>query len=224
MSSAAAAPLDPVSIGYKIKVKSARFDATLGRIETSLNTTESGYKIDTVTKFQGLASIIGGSNLRESCEFSVEDGRAVPRKYEGGRIKSKSSDYQVNFDWQNQKLSFNDEDALDMPQGYVVDICSLWFAMAIMRGEGLKDELLYSIDGKNKRIRGFRFRSLEDDTIETKIGTKEVLKLVLERDFRPDRTTTFWLSKEDQYLPLRAQEKRKSRTTTFSVEKLEPLN
>ena len=88
MSNAIAEPLDPVTIGYKIKMQSKRFgNATLGRIETSLNTTESGYRLEVVTRFQGMATIISGSNLRESCEFTVQDDRIVSQHYEGGRIK-----------------------------------------------------------------------------------------------------------------------------------------
>ena len=223
MPSAKAAPLDPVSIGYKIQMQSERFgNATLGRIQTSLNPTDSGYKIESVTKFQGMATIISGSNLRESCEFSLEGDRAVSQLYEGGKIKS--TDYNVGFDWENRKLNFNDDEAIDMPVGYVVDNCAVWFAMSLRRGEGLQDELIYVVDGKQKRIRGFRFRSLDEETIDTKIGEKEAIKLVLGRHFRPNRTLTFWFSKEDQYLPLKMQEKRKSRTTTFSIETLEMLN
>lgn len=223
MANAMAEPLEPVAIRYKIQLQSERFgNATLGRIQTSVSTTDSGYQIDSVTKFQGMATIFSGSNLRESCEFTLEGGRAIPQKYEGGKIKS--TDYVVGFDWQNRKLSFDEEEPQDMPEGYVVDNCAMWFAMALMRGEGLEEELVYVVDGKKRRIRSFRFKSLEDDTIETKIGEKEVLKLVLERDLRPERTITFWLSKEDQYVPLQMQEKRESRTTTFSVETLEKLN
>ena len=165
---------------------------------------------------------IFSSNIRETCEFTLEEGRAIPQKYEGGGVKS--TDYNVGFDWQNRKLKFDNEEAFDMPEGYVVDNCALWFAMALMRGQNLQEKVVYVVDGKTKRIRGFRFKSLEDETIETKIGEKEVIKLVLERDLRPDRTVTFWLSKNDQYLPLQIQEKRKSRTTTVSVETLEKLN
>ena len=83
---------------------------------------------------------------------------------------------------------------------------------------------MYVVDGKKKRIRGFKQRSSEPVTINTKLGEKEAIKLVLERELRPDRTLTFWLSPEDQYLPLKIQESRKSRTTTFEVETLELLN
>ncbi len=217
------APLDPVSISYKIQMESERFgNATLGRIETKLTTTDSGYQIDSVTKFQGMATIISGSNLREQCEFKLEEGRAITHRYEGGRIKA--FDYKVGFDWENRKIDYNSQESVNMPIGYVVDNCSMWFAMALTRGEGLKDELVYVVDGKKRRVRGFKFRSLEDEVIDTVVGQKPVLKLVLERELRSDRTITFWLSKEDQYIPLRMQEKRKSRTTTFSVNSMEKLN
>jgi len=218
-----ATALQPVSISYTIGLESSKFgDARVGKIKTTLSTTESGYAIESVTRFQGMAAIISGSNHQEACEFEVRDGRAVTQRYSGGRIGR--VDYEVGFDWDNRKIDFSEKKSLDMPQGYIVDNCIMWFDAALLKGDGLGDTPLYSIDGKKNRIRGFKQRSSEIEVIETRLGKKEAIKFVLERELRPDRTLTFWLSPEDQYLPLRIRESRKSRTTTFEVESLELTN
>ena len=69
-------------------------------------------------------------------------------------------------------------------------------------------------------VTDFELRSTNDEVISTKLGEKQVTKVVFERELRPGRTLTFWLSNDDEYLPLRMQESRKSRTTTFEVTKL----
>jgi len=109
---------------------------------------------------------------------------------------------------------------LDMPQGYVVDNCIMWFATALLKGELPEEERLYIVDGKSKRIRGYRLRSQSEEVIDTSLGQRETIKMVLERELRPDRTLTFWLSKNDQFLPVRIEESRKSRTTTFEISDL----
>ena len=166
-----------------------------------------------------MAAIIIGSNEEQFCDFDVVDGRAVSRNYRGGRIGK--TDYEVVYDWEDRKVDFSNKETHDMPQGYVVDNCTMWFAAAFLKGEGLGDEAMYVVDGKKKRIRGFKLLSTSTEEIDTKIGPKEVIKMELEREFKPERKLTFWLSPEDQYLPLRMQETRKSRTTTFEVQRLE---
>lgn len=214
--------LKPITIGYTLSMVSKTFgNATLGRIETKLRETDSGYSVSSVTKVQGMAAILIGSNEEQNCEFKIVDKRAVPKTYEGGRIGKK--DYEVDFDWPNRRLSFNDDEALDMPQGYIVDNCSMFFAAALLKHRGLEDEALYIVDGKSKRVRGYTLQSSTEEVIETKLGDKPTIKLVLQRETVPERTTTFWLSPEDQYVPLKVEEKRKSRTTTLVVNSFEQL-
>jgi len=57
--------------------------------------------------------------------------------------------------------------------------------------------------------------------LETKLGDKPTIKMVLQRETVPERTTTLWLSTQDQYIPLKVEEKRKSRTTTLVVNSFE---
>ncbi len=218
--------LSPVAISYTIKLESSKFGkATLGRVENTLTATDRGYSIESVTKAQGMAAIVFGGNEQQSCEFEMLDGLAVSQKYMGGRVGK--NDYQVDFDWSGRKAHFintkekkrnkDEDETIDLPAGYIVDNCSMWFAVAILKGQIPDSQSLYVVDGKHRRIRGFKLRSSNDETLETKLGNKEVTKVVYERELRPGRTLTFWLSHDDEYLPLKMQESRKSRTTTFEV-------
>ena len=207
--------LDDVSITYKIKLESKSFNAILGKLTNSIKKTENGFTVKSVTKVQGMAAILLGSNEQQSCDFIMQDGYAIPQRYVGGTIKK--DQYKVDFDWQEQKITFNDAESLDMPKGYVVDNCSMSFALALQKGQGLETRPVYIVDGKKNRIRGYTLLSSEDVNIETPIGNKDTTKIVLQRELRSDRTLTFWLSKEDQYIPIKMQDKRKSRTTTITV-------
>lgn len=209
--------LEPVSIEYKIRI--SKFgNAVLGKVRSQLSKTDSGYSINSVTQAQGMALLLMQSNIQESCEFEVIEGRAVARSYAGGTVEK--TQYSVAYDWENRKVSLSEAESLDMPQGYVVDNCTMWFATALLRGELPENERVYIVDGKSKRIRGYRLRSTDDEVIDTALGQRDTVKMVLERELRPDRTLTFWLSKSDQYLPVKIQESRKSRTTTFEISKL----
>ncbi len=212
--------LSPVSIEYKIRI--SKFgNAILGKAQSKLSLTPTGYAIETVTKAQGMALLLMQSNFQDTCEFEVQNGRAVARKYSGGTVKK--TDYSVSYDWQNRKIRMSETLTLDMPQGYVVDNCIMWFATALLKGQIAEEELLYIVDGKSQVIRGYKMRSRSEEVIETALGEKNTIKLVLERELRPNRTLTFWLSKNDQHLPVRIEESRKSRTTTFEISEMKKV-
>lgn len=220
LAAAAAESLRPVSIEYIVSLDSDKLgSATLGKTETVLSKTTNGYSVFSKTKAQGLAAIIIGSNEQQTCEFLIQDGRAISSNYAGGRTDS--SDYQVTFDWSGRKISFSDGDTLDMPNGYVVDNCNMPFAAALLAESGLNGETMYVVDGRKKRIRGYNLASTSPEKIETILGTTETLKIVLSREIKPERTFTFWLSPENGYVPLKMEEKRRSRTTTMLVNKIE---
>ncbi|NND00993.1 MAG: DUF3108 domain-containing protein [Gammaproteobacteria bacterium] len=213
-------PLKPISIAYTVSLVSEKYgNATLGRAETTLRKTKQGYSVISATKAQGMAAILMGSNIQESCDFMVDDGRAVSTTYAGGR--SANNDYEVSFDWQERKINFSDGESLDMPQGYVVDNCNLPFATALLKGEGLSGETVYVVDGKKKRIRGYTLKSSDREILTTKFGDIDTLKIVLERELVPERTFTLWLSPENSYVPLKMEERRPSRATTMMVDQID---
>ena len=218
--SLAESDLQPVSIEYIVRLDHEKLgNATLGRTETILTKNDSGYEVLTKTKAQGLAAIIMGSNEQQSCDFSIQKGRVISNSYSGGR--EDSSDYKVDFDWEQRKIIFNSGDSLDMPQGYVVDSCNMPFAASLLYQQGDNDEVLYVVDGRNKRIRGYKLKSTSSESLETSIGKQETLKIVLEREFNPQRTFTIWVAPKWAYVPLKMEEKRRSRTTTMIVDKIE---
>lgn len=212
--------LNSLTVTYKLSIQSSTYgNATLGKLFNTLEKTDTGYRATSVTKTQGIAAIMIGSNEKQSCHFTMKDGHAIPELYKGGTLKKDL--YEVGFDWQARKLSFDSGESLDMPDGYILDICSMPFALALQKGQGLTEQTMYVVDGKKKRIRGYSLLSSEPRQITTPLGDKNTLKLVLQRELRPDRTLTLWLSIDDQYLPIKIQEKRKSRTTTMMISQLD---
>lgn len=208
-----------LSVTYKLKLNSSSYgNATLGKITNTISKSEIGFTVKSVTKAQGIAAIIIGSNEQQSCDFIMQDGYAVTQRYVGGNLKKDK--YSVDFDWQEKVLTFESGETMNMPNGYIVDFCSMPYALALQKGQGLKDKTMYVVDGKKKRIRGYILVSSEADSIETALGVKDTIKITFQREQRPDRTLTLWLSPSDLYVPLKIEEKRKSRTTTMTVSDL----
>ena len=217
---ASAQELKPISIHYTVSFESEKYgNATLGRFETQLSRgKEGGYSVMSALQGQGIAAILMGSNYQESCDFSIENGRAISNNYAGGR--KALEDYQVKFDWTERKINFSDGETLDMPKGYVVDNCNMFFAAALLKGEGLSEQPLYIVDGKKKRIRGYNLRSSTSELLSTNLGHLNTLKIVLERELQPERTISLWLSPENSFIPLKMEERRSKRTTTMIVDQI----
>lgn len=213
--------LQPITIAYTIDLVSDKYgNARLGKVETQLSQSgESSYQVASATKAQGIAAILLGNNYREACDFEIDNGRAVSKTYAGGRRDL--SDYQVEFDWQARKIMFDDGETMDIPQGYVVDNCNMLFAAALLKDVEELEDSLYIVDGKKKRIRGYRLKSASDERLETDLGEFTTRKIVFERELKPERTLTFWLSPEYSYVPLKMVERRRKRTTTFMVNNIE---
>ena len=156
--------------------------------------------------------------MQESCDFNIRENQAISSHYSG---KVQSENYSVSFDWDARKINFADGQLLDMPQGYMVDTCNMPFAAALLQGNDLPNEILYVLDGAKKRILGYKLQSSNTEDLETPIGTIKTIKIVLERELKPERTLSFWLSPEHDYVPMKIEEKRTSRTTTMLVDAID---
>ena len=208
-------------VTFKLSLKSKTYgSATLGKFANVFTKTETGYNVRAVTKTQGMAAIILGSNVQQTCDFSFDEdnNKATPTSYSGGTLKKEK--YRVNFDWDKRTLQFENGESLDMPDGYILDICSMPFALALAQGKGLEEQTIYVVDGKQKRIRGYNVASSESEVVETPLGEIDTIKIVLQRELRPDRSLTLWLSTEHQYIPVKVENKRKSRTVTMLVSEM----
>lgn len=209
-----AAMLQPYSIKYKVRLNSSKLgNTTLGKVETNVSKTDTGFLVQSIAKSQGMGAILLG-RMQEKCQFSISDKRAISHDC---IATVGNQDYPVSYSWPDRKLSFSADDFLDMPQGYVMNITVMPFAIAALKGQNLDKEIMYVVDAKNKRIRGYRHRLTEAETIQTTIGDIDAVKVVLERELKPERTITMWLSPEHDYLPIRMEEHRKSRVTTLSL-------
>ncbi len=215
MTSASA--LEPSTIVYEVELDSEVLGkATLGRIETKLTQQGDTFSVATRTKAGGYAAMLRPS-LAETCTFTISENRAQSAWYTGGTPEK--TEYSVDFQWGERKVLFSTSDdtmSLDMPQGYLVDNCNMPFAFAMLHDQEI-DETVYIVDGKKARIRGFQFQSKSRELLNTKLGSLETIKVVFTRELKPERSLTVWLSKEHDYLPVKIQESRKSRTTTLLV-------
>jgi uncharacterized protein YceK len=218
-SAVGATQLTPLNISYTISFVSDKYgSATLGRVQTILKKTPTGYSVESATETEGLAAILMGENIQENCDFGVNNNRVVSQHYAGGQTQP--GDYTVSYSWSDRKINFSSGESLDMPQGYILDSCNLPFAAALMKLEDLTTEKIYVVDGDKMRVRGYSLKSIENENLVSSIGTIDTIRVVLERELTPDRTLSFWFSPAHSYAPVKIEQHRKNRTTTLTVDSI----
>ena len=194
-----------------------------GRLVANFQVTDEGFQGQSETRAEGMASILLGGDLSETCSFEAEGNKVISRSYVSSKKGRGAYEYSTEFDWEARKIRFDNDVTLDMPEGYVVDNCNLPFAAALSRGPMLSEQPLYVVDATSQKIRGYQVSSVTEETLKTVLGEISTVKVEMIRELRPDRSLTFWLASRSNYFPVMMVEKRPSRTTTTKLESMEGI-
>jgi hypothetical protein len=220
LATSADSPATPsVTLRYSLSVGGAQ----LGRLVANYQETEQGFKGRSETRAEGMASILLGGDLSETCDFEAVGNKVISRNYVSSKQGRGAYEYATIFDWDARKVHFDNDVTLDMPEGYVVDNCNLPFAAALSRGSMLSEQPLYVVDATRQRIRGYQVSSVTEEMLKTVLGEINTVKVEMIRELRPDRSLTFWLAPRSNYFPVMMVEKRSSRTTTMKLESMEGI-
>ncbi len=214
-SSAVAAALpDELTVIYRVELGTSR----LGRLVTTLRKMENDYEVEAVTRAEGMAAILLGGTVRETCSFQADGIGIKPNKYLRIKEGFGASTDRTEFDWRNGTIKFADGSGEPIPKGYVVDNCSAPFAYMRDGRNGFDKQTLHIVG--HKRVRHYDLVSITPETLSLPIGELKTLRVEHMRQ-GSDKRFIVWLAAERNYLPVKIVETRKSRTTSMIAEKVE---
>lgn len=194
-----AAELQPFSASYTADWKQLPFS---GKAERTLQVQDDGsWKLD----FS--ASMLVAS-LSETSWLTIHNGDVQPQKYRYSRNgMGKSKKIKHDFDWITHVVTGSDRDTpvkLTLIQG-VQDKSSYQLALQrdIARGE---TSMSYQVlDGDE--LDTYDFRVLGEESVDTKVGTVDAIKVERVRDpTQSKRKTILWFAKDWDYLLVRLQQ------------------
>lgn len=195
--------------------------SAVGHIETQIQRKNNSYNIYSTTKAEGIASILMGGNLVQKCHFDAQKNMISSKTFTSEKQGKNSYTNTIDYDWKKLKINFNKgQQALDMPNGYIVDNCNFQFAAAFSKQNLLKKDSIYVIDGKKKRIRGYRFLSSNKERINTPLGEFDTTKIVLHRELDKKKQLTFWLADDRPYYPIKFMDSRKGSDRVMLLQKV----
>ncbi|QEY58425.1 DUF3108 domain-containing protein [Pseudomonas sp. C27(2019)] len=191
--------LQPFSASYTADWKQLPFSGTA---ERNLELQEDGtWKLD----FSASMMVAG---LNETSWLTLHNGDVQPQKYRYSRTGlGKSKKIKQDFDWNAHVVTGSDRDTpikATLIQG-VQDKSSYQLALQRDIAQG-KTSMSYQVfDGDE--LDTYDFRVLGEESVETRVGTVDAIKVERVRDpTQSKRITILWFAKDWDYLLVRLQQ------------------
>lgn len=200
---------EELTLQYRVSLGSAE----LGRLSTRLRRAGNMYQVDSRTQAEGLASILLGGDVKESCIFSVKANEVQTLNYEVIREGRRGYRHTVKFDWDAGTIQFKNGDTRPLPSGYTLDNCSVPFAFMVGKRDTFVNRMMHIVGGN--RIRHFTNSSITEERLATPLGVLDSIRIEQQRHGRPERTFTVWVAPSRGNLPVKIVERRPSRVTTM---------
>lgn len=186
--------------------------AELGSLISTLTKKSDHYEVTAETRAEGLASILLGGVVRETCSFKVDDNAVMPEHYQIVREGREGFEHSASFDWDHRRVMFNSGFNQVIASGYIVDNCSAPFAFIVGGPSTFKNRPLHIVGGD--KIRQFENVGIGSEQVSTPLGKFDTVRIEQVRFDRPDRKLTVWLATERNNLPVKFLESRNSRPDT----------
>ena len=156
---------------------------------------------------RGIGRLFSERPVQESVMQITADGvRPLSYKADDGTSATKR-DANVQFDWQNNRVTGVYEDAkIDMPiPPGMQDDLSVQIALMVELLRGHTPDKFALISGNS--VREYRYSRDGEETLTTPVGTIQTIIYRSEKQYSP-RATRFWCAPSLGYIPLRVQQKK----------------
>ena len=187
----------------------------LGDMTSTLRYAKNQYHYYKNTKAKGFAALITKAVIKEKVDGSFKGDRLTPIKYyflQSTRKNSRTEN--THFAGLNAKGSYkNNHYNVKLPQG-TLDRASLELALATDISKK-KAVLSYNVMERGK-LKKYNFRRLGEEQLTTSNGTFTTTKVSVVRADNK-RSTTFWLAKELDYMPVKIIHKEKNDVITTVI-------
>ena len=156
---------------------------------------------------RGIGRLFSERPTQESVMQITADGvRPLSYKADDGTSSTKR-DANVQFDWQNNRVTGVYEDAkvdMPIPPGMQDDL-SVQIALMVELLRGHTPDKFSLISGNS--VREYRYSREGEETLTTPVGTIQTIIYRSEKQYSP-RATRFWCAPSLGYIPLRVQQKK----------------
>jgi hypothetical protein len=175
----------------------------VGQMQVSLKPGDKPdcYRYEAISHPSALAAMLYGSP-NETSLFCVKDGAIRSQHFESVLPNDDKQSYQLNFDWDQHKVSNTKGPTRNLPTD-AVDSFALQQAVRLWVVTHAHDASppiaeFTMIDRKN--VTHYKFKLAGHEPVQTQAGQFDALKL--ERIDNPDKVGRFWLAPTKDYMPV----------------------
>jgi hypothetical protein len=189
----------------------------VGQATHSWRRDDNGYAIEAVTETIGLAALIRPITFRQTSAGAVAASGLVPRQYQAERNGQVTET--ARFDWEDGRVTLTSKG--EQEQAQLVpgsqDVLSQLYQTGLGRREDGRLEMAIAT-GKSYKL--YVFRSLGEETLETRLGPLHTLHLRAGGE-PGEQVTEVWIALEHHNLPVRIRHRdRKGEIYDQTVEEL----
>jgi hypothetical protein len=193
----------------------------IGTLNRQLRHIQNGhYRVASETNATGIAAILMNDIYREESEFKVDKGMIYPLKYRQAPDKKPEKARIATFDWDNKKVSLNNDRVYDIKPGVQDPASFLFFWMLTPPQEGEKGTISL-VDGK--RMSQYEFKIIGHEKVASLWGEIDTLRIERQKEGSPDKILRMWLATDRNHLPVKIENVRPKYKMTFTLEKAEGL-
>jgi len=189
----------------------------MDRAFSQSGTNANDYIYRSETRTTGLAAIFHKDKIVEQSRLNFTQQKIRPMQYTYQRTGGKKErNIDVKFDWNNQKI-INIVNDTTMHFDLEQDILDKLIYQYVIMRDIQNNKLPYTypiVDGRKIKI--YDFRLLNEETIETPIGTFKTVKIERVRQNSEDKTY-LWCAPDLQYLPIKVENIETDSWTTVAV-------
>ena len=195
------AMLTPFEASYRV-----RMSGLGGTMTLSLARTDTGYRATSQLRPRGLAAMVAGGKLTETSEFSVDDHRVRPLRYEvRDTVGRRDETGELTFDWALAVATGRDngEPVEHTIDALTVDRGSLQYALMLDLARGRSAAAYTMLDGDRRKP--LVIEQAGERTIDVPLGTYTVRE-VRHQTQGSSRRAVLFLARELNYLPVRIEQ------------------
>jgi hypothetical protein len=209
---AAETSLAPYEAEYRIRIS-----VLGGKLNTRMETTETGYMAESVIRATGLSRIIAGGSIREKSWFTVGDEGLQPDQYRSSDTLSRDHEVvDLDFDWASDEVTglINDENFHAVLGGNVHDRVSLQYGLMydLLTGGENSEYLLQDAE----ELKLLQITNIGLKSVTVPFGNFEAVG-IQHRRAGSSRATTLWCVEQLGYLPVIIEQHRKEKLQLRAV-------
>lgn len=179
---------------------------------------DGAYFVDDHVAPNAFAELLGSPSYTHRSVFQIEDQIVTPNQF-WVESDDQSETYNAKFDWNQGKVVFSNETAIDLPENPVLDN-GAWYA-ALILGQSIQtqDQQVSILEGR--KLYTYSYGAPVSEEITTKMGTVPAWRTTLQDVYNDNRRYNIWVAPDWGNIPVKIEKFKDKPTLVLELQSVE---